>query len=365
MIRKTKDNFNNYFRAITIPLSFISFYLLLFLVNPYSSWWKNYFNNGFSLPIMEWMLVLLFCFIVTESSLITAHWLDRKIPWLNHAIKRFFVQIFIQIIVVVLLLQLLIYLFDRIYPTNDLHAKSQLQKIEDWQFIFVSLFLSVLVSIFHIVNYLITKWKNSVLEAAEFEINAISQKEIAMQSELESLRLQLDPHFMFNNFSTLSELIAKNQSKANLFLDNLSRVYRYMIMNLKKNVVPIEEEIKFVQAYIYLLQIRYGNNINITINIPKKNFNKGIFPITLQLLIENAIKHNIATNSNPLHIRIYMSDDDHIIVANNLQKMKVSAHTSKIGLENIKSRYRILSEKAPQIIVTGTQFIVQLPVLNM
>lgn len=138
-----------------------------------------------------------------------------------------------------------------------------------------------------------------MLEAAEL-------KQANLQAQLQIMKAQLNPHFMFNNFSVLSGLISENKDGALQFLDRLSIVYRYMTNNLSRNIISFREELHFIEAYIYLIKIRFADNLHITVNIPAEFEESGIPPSTLQLLLENAVKHNIASRVQPLfiHIRI-------------------------------------------------------------
>ena len=185
-----------------------------------------------------------------------------------------------------------------------------------------------------------------------------------MQAELQSLKLQLDPHFMFNNFSTLSELINEDPAVASEFLDNLSRVYRYMIQNLRKDLVQLKVEIEFLKAYIYLMKIRHGDNMQVLIHLNEAVMESLIPPVTLQMLTENAIKHNIATTDSPLIIQINC-EGGHITITNNLQRIAHAMPSTGMGLRNITDRYRILSGHEPVITETDTAFYVALPVLKL
>jgi LytS/YehU family sensor histidine kinase len=182
---------------------------------------------------------------------------------------------------------------------------------------------------------------------------------------LQSLKLQLDPHFMFNNFSTLSELISEDRALAQAFIEHLSKVYRYMILNIHYNTISVQKELKFIQSYIYLITIRHGKNVVIDIDVPDAALEKQLPPITLQLLIENAIKHNIASESQPLYVSITVDHGQRLVVVNNLQRITGgSIHSSQLGLKNIRERYRLVSGQLPEIHVSDDTFRVLLPLLD-
>lgn len=204
-----------------------------------------------------------------------------------------------------------------------------------------------------------------MIESSNLSLKAAELKQIALESELQSLKMQLDPHFMFNNFSTLSALITDDQNLAQHFLENLSRVYRYMIVNVHKNTISVEEEINFANAYFYLIKIRLGDNIKMQIDLSDETLKKGIPPITLQLLIENAIKHNTASRSKPLFINITEENRQYLVITNSLQRLNYNIPSTSTGLKNIESRYRLLSNKLPLVTETEDFFTVKLPLMNL
>lgn len=352
---------NKSLRYVTIPLIFATLHLLSYLLNPFSTYYKHYFDRPLIECLTDTFITIIFCGLIFELSALNARILDKVIPWTEHTFARFTVQLFIQILSVIILLVLLYYI-GSIFYTYDEKLTFE-EELNSLQFVYVCVILGILISAVNTGNFLLKKWKTTMIEATELKLKTAEFKEIAMQSELQSLKLQLDPHFMFNNFSTLSELISEDQLKAEVFLRNLSRVYRYMIVNLNKNIVSLEEELIFVDAYLYLIRIRYGENVIISVDISNDD-GRGIPPITLQLLIENAIKHNAATKASPLLIKIY-NTEEHIVVSNNLQRIKLSIPSARIGLQNIRSRYALLSEDLPVITEDEQSFSVFLPLLPL
>ena len=356
--------FNRYYRIFIIPMIFLLYFLLSYLVNPYSKYWTIIPTRSWKDLLIEWAVMMLFCGLITEFSLIAARWMDNRIPWEKWPLKRFIAQLFCQIVSVFLLLTILTVVLTFIFgPAPDLKENAP-EKLDEWQFVFVCVMVSILISAVQTGNYLLQRWKTSMLEAAELKLNAAELKQIAMQAELQSLKLQLDPHFMFNNFSTLSALIEEDKNTALSFLENLSRVYRYMIINLNNDIITLREELKFIQAFVFLIKIRHGENVDIQTDIPEAINARGIPPITLQLLIENAIKHNVASTAQPLHIRIYLNDAGKLTVSNNIQLIPTNIPSTKLGLENIRNRYRLLSDLSTEIKEENGQFMVMLPLLD-
>lgn len=358
---KTQNkDFYKYFRFIIIPIVFLSFYILAFLVDPFREW-GDYFNRSAYRIAMEWIFVLSFCWMLTDLSLMVAKKLDKHLPWVTYPLGRFMVQLAIQIVstivFVYVFMRLSFLIFDRDSNLGDLHSMALRQSFV------VSLLLSILISFIYTGNFFLQKWKDAILETAELNLKTAELKQIALEAQLQSLKAQLDPHFMFNNFSTLSALIAEDQKLAQHFLENLSKVYRYMVLNLNKNIVSVEEELNFAKAYFYLIKIRLGENIRLDIDTNEEILKKGIPPITLQLLLENAIKHNMACRYKPLFIRIAMEDESHLLVTNTLQRLKSQMPSTGTGLKNIESRYRLLSDQWSEVIETDDSFTVRLPLL--
>lgn len=180
--------------------------------------------------------------------------------------------------------------------------------------------------------------------------------------QFEVLKAQINPHFMFNNFSVLSELIIEDPILADKFLENLSNVYRYVIQNLKHDIVNIQDEIRLLYSYIYLIKIRYEDAIHIEMDETLEQTDGQIPPMSFQLLVENAIKHNQFSANRPLNIRI-SHDGDYIMVENGLQPLASEQVSTGIGHRNITERYFLLCKKTPIIEKHENTYIVKLPIL--
>lgn len=342
-----------YLRLVLVPLVFLLIYALSYLINPYSEWWKSYQSTDVEDLLIEIIPGLLVSWGIIEAGFVSAHLLEGRLPWTKKPLLRFLVQVLLLIVGVSSLfyIQHLIQSFFW-----GFESFSREEEVDFREYFIISVIISILSSAIHTAHSFLLGLKASMTEASVL-------KETAMQAELQSLKLQLDPHFMFNNFSVLSELIAEDKATAIAFLENVSRVYRYMILNLNKHIIQLGDEIKFVEAYIYLIKIRFGDLVCISIDVPASTLLKGIPPITLQLLIENAIKHNMATEDSPLMISIGI-EGDRLQVSNNLQRISFNIPSAGIGLENISNRYRILSGRLPEIIETNEAFLVRLPLLD-
>lgn len=330
--------------------------LSLIFINPISEL-KNIIMLELSVDgLFEIIWFFILGWSILELSLFISRIMEKLIPWEISARKRFIVQLIVQCLAIVSVLMIFIFITELMFFTEEGEEFDD-DLVGLRQFLFIIIILSLVVTTIHSGHYLINKWKDSILETSKL-------KQVVLESQLQSLKLQLDPHFLFNNFSTLSSLIADDQDKAQDFLESLSQVHRYMLFNLDKNVVSLKSELEFIASYIYLIKIRFRNNLDIHIADIYDSDHKGIPPIVLQILIENAVKHNIATKNSPLKIQIF-ADQEFIVISNNLQRIPDISHSSKIGLRNIIDRYTLLSEKQPLILETKNEFTVKLPLLDL
>lgn len=182
-------------------------------------------------------------------------------------------------------------------------------------------------------------------------------------AKFESLKNQIDPHFLFNSLNVLSSLIEENPENAQRFTTSLSKIYRYVLEQKDKELVTVSEELAFAKTYMNLLKMRFENSI--TFELPENfdNADAKVVPLSLQLLLENTIKHNVVSENKPLHIKIYIKDN-FLVVENNLQKKEVLQDRKGVGLQNIVSRYAILSRRKVLIDENKEAFAVYLPILT-
>lgn len=182
-------------------------------------------------------------------------------------------------------------------------------------------------------------------------------------AKFESLKNQIDPHFLFNSLNVLSSLIEENPENAQQFTTSLSKIYRYVLEQKDKELVTVSEELAFAKTYMKLLKMRFENSITFELPADFENPDAKVVPLSLQLLLENTIKHNVVSENKPLHIKIYIKDN-FLVVENNLQKKEVLQDRKGVGLQNIVSRYAILSERKVLIDETKETFAVYLPILT-
>ncbi len=184
-----------------------------------------------------------------------------------------------------------------------------------------------------------------------------------IQSQLEGLKNQVNPHFLFNSLNTLAQLIPEDTEKAVRFVQKLSKSYRYILEIRDEKLICLGDELDFLKAFVFLLRERFGDNLQVEVDVPDEKLRAKVVPLSLQLLVENAIKHNIISKSRPLHISIYLENDKYLIVKNNLQLKNQVIKSTRMGLENIKQRYRFYSDELVQIKSTEAEFIVTLPLI--
>lgn len=177
----------------------------------------------------------------------------------------------------------------------------------------------------------------------------------------ESLKNQVDPHFLFNSLNTLDGLIGIDPERAHTYMQHLSQVFRYSIGN--KKIVTLDEELEFVESYAHLMRIRYGENVRVEYAVDDKVRNKYILPISLQLLLENAIKHNVISNKYPLTVKIETTDHNSILVSNHIQPKKEAEKGEGVGLVNLTQRYELLLHKKIEIGITEV-FSVEVPLID-
>jgi sensor histidine kinase YesM len=184
-----------------------------------------------------------------------------------------------------------------------------------------------------------------------------------LQSQLLGLKSQMNPHFLFNSLNTLSSLIHEDSEKAEDFLDHMSKVYRYLLRNNEDELVPLKTEIDLIRSYYFLLRKRHGQAFNIDINIPEQYLNTEIPPLTLQMLIENAVNQNTLTKNAPLNIFITVANDQ-IEIVHNVQPKLYGAKEGEEAIENIANKFRLLTKKNIIISETNEKRTIQLPLLE-
>ncbi|MFD2522848.1 sensor histidine kinase [Emticicia soli] len=357
-----KDTFlnNKGKRILFIVSAFLLLYLVSYIIDPYSPCWKNYFTRDIPDIIIDWSISLLFCFLVSETSIFIGLKLNRYIQWTEKPSRRLLIETSLNLLAVILIHLLTNSVFTYYYGDSDVSmVTNSIEKNRgDLQWLVVSTIIALMIMAINIGNYLILNWKNEAVKTAELN-------QLVIEAELQSLKLQIDPHFVFNNLSVLSELILENQQLGYEYAENFSKIYRYMLVNSKKDIISLEDELKFLNSYMFLIKHRVGEGVSFCVEVDKESRRLSMPPLTLQLLVENALKHNKTSKKDPLQIRIYNTDDCRLIVENALLPIEKPLNSSGIGIKNIIRRYKLLSEKEPEIIRDDTSFKVIIPLIKL
>ncbi len=274
--------------------------------------------------------------------------LTKRFPWIKYPTQRLIIGIVSTMAYTVGIMIVIMTVFEWAFNFN--FGKG-------YQYtIYGSILVTILISLFLHGRAFFSFWKQATLEKEQYMRESISAK-------YESLKSQVNPHFLFNSLNALSNLVYEDQAKAVKFIKQLSDVYRYVLETRDREVVSLQEEMKFLESYVFLQKIRFGEKLKF--DLQTNGLNTCVAPLAIQMLIENAIKHNIISEEQPLSIRI-RHDETYLIVENNLQRKQAIGDTSPgIGLDNIRKRYEMLSETKTFVIEENGKFVVRLPLLKM
>jgi hypothetical protein len=272
-----------------------------------------------------------------------ADYLSTKVSWIASPFRRLTIGIVATIVYTLVAL----YFFGAIYY----YAFGFNMTSEAWY----SVLITMIISLFMHGRAFLINWRQSAVIAEKLKRENIAAR-------YESLKNQVNPHFLFNSLNALTNLVYEDQDKAVKFIKQLSEVYRYVLDTRDKEIVPLASEIEFMNSYMFLQRIRFGNKLRLNVKVSPE----GLFiaPLALQMLVENAIKHNVVSEEDPLSIHIFV-EDDYILISNNIQERTSSGEISSgIGLENIQKRYEFLTSRKVSIVNDGKNFIVKLPMIR-
>jgi sensor histidine kinase YesM len=334
----TKETVKENARIILISIAGSA--LMTFLTCPTCSqgsnryWWVTFFS------------AILWISLWIGNGMLT-RFLNKKISWVEFPLKRFIWGICSTVIYTVSMVLLISKGWELIFT----------MKFDNYfEVVIPSLVITFFISlIMHSREFLI-QWRKSAVDAER------SKKE-SVAAQYESLKSQVNPHFLFNSLNALTNLVYEDQDKAAKFIKQLSEVYRYVLDTREKEVVPIEDELRFLESYFFLQKIRFGENLKV-----ENQLHAGstmLAPLALQLLVENAIKHNVVSADDPLTIKLYQ-EPDFVVVENSLQKKTTLGEKSNgMGIDNIKKRYQFLTTKEVLVVETTEKFIVKLPIIEI
>lgn len=307
------------------------------------------FRLSFQWP--EYAIAIVIAFIILEG----VRWINRRLekymPWVEKISKRFFTQLATNSLFVVLAVTGLKYMFDRLLGKPDVRPM-----FDDVVVITTTFSITVIVVSIEMGIYFLNRWRRSMVELERF-------KKSSLEFRHEMLKTQVNPHFLFNSLNTLSSLVYSDPETAYHFIRQLASVYRNVLEHRNKGLVTIEDELKATSSYIDLMRLRFGDKLNLHFRISEDKNTYQVPPLMLQLLIENAIKHNVVSEKYPLSIWITL-EGDQIVIKNSLRLKSSKGYSSKIGLDNICSHYDIVTDKKVVIEQTEDFFTVKIPILE-
>lgn len=297
------------------------------------------------------LLLLLATLGIWESNRFINNWLHLERLDFN---RRIPMQFGISIVVTMLLTLLLALLTIRVYGLTWSRFNLSVRLFLLFAFR-INLFLNTV----HVIFEYIKQLRNSQMEAEQL-------KKVSVQAELQAIRSQVNPHFLFNNLSVLAALIPKDVSASVAFVEQFAKVYRYVLVSHEKELTTLDDELAFIESYLFLLDKRFGAALQVDIDVSQRARKRKLVPVALQMLIENAVKHNVVAERRPLYIVIKDLNDNTLLVQNNLQRRTDDHHLSTgVGLSNIVQRYGFLSNQVPEIQETTTNFMVKIPLLSL
>ena len=276
---------------------------------------------------------------------------DRWYTWTEAPVRRLFFGIVITIVFTCFAWVFIEWMFSLERFGWNFGALLKSLSVEDFV---PALIITFFISIFMHGRGFLLGWKETLIETEKLKKEHIS-------AQYETLKSQVNPHFLFNSLNVLSSLVHKDADLADQFIRRLSTVYRYILESRDQEVVTLKEELEILKAYLFLMDIRFGNSLQASIDLPE-NIQGQVAPLTLQMLVENALKHNEVSKANPLQIDIY-TEENRIIVRNNLQPKNTLPSSTGIGLANIQARYQVLSNEEVLISDTDGYFTVNVPIL--
>ena len=317
--------------------------------------WLQFGDRYFS----EWKVFLIAtaivlgaCFIVFRLVNILADIVRRRYMHFNDMPKRMALIVTLAFIAGGAAATVVFYGYDYI------HFMGYELNIENYGWALLATFFNVLIiTLLSEGSITVGNWKETIAEAEQL-------RKINLQCQLEGLKEQVNPHFLFNSLNSLSSLIGESPQQASKFLDEMSKVYRYLLRNNEDGLTTLTNELQFIRSYFHLLKTRYGDGIDLKINVDALCMNSLLPPLTLQMLVENAVRHNSVLKEAPLKIEIINHGNKKLIVKNSLQMKEARMPSARAGLQNIINKYRLLNQPEVIIYQTDKEFLVTVPLLQ-
>ena len=283
--------------------------------------------------------------------ILAMHWLRVVFPDIRQTVRRLVILAITHIVLTTLTFAMLFFAYDATGFLGYELDPGQL-KIS----VLVAIALTMVATTSWEADYTFKRWKESVAEKQIVQ-------QLTIQHEFETLKGQVNPHFLFNCFNTLSSLITEDPERAEVFLNELSKVYRYLLRNNESGLSTLQNELKFIQSYFQLLKTRHGDAVQFQVEVDKRYESYLLPSLSLQLLVENAVKHNVLSRNKPLAIDIFTMAGNKLAVNNNLQRRTVKGPSNRIGLDNIRAKYELLEQPGFQVLEDARNFTVILPLI--
>lgn len=281
-------------------------------------------------------------------------WLNRRLPFEKNVRWRIIVQVLGGWTIVKTILFCVGYILVNFLL---IEIASQVNKLTILILSLLVFTVNTVICLGFIASHLLKRWQENAVRTAQLEKEKV-------QVQLDSLKNQISPHFLFNSLSSLDSLIDDNPVLARQFLQQLSKVFRYVLQNKEKALVPVETELTFIKNYVSLLQTRFDGAFAVRYHLSEEALEQQIVPVTLQILIENAIKHNTISEARPLIVTI-SDNDGYLNVSNPIQRKRQVETSNRQGLENLKLLYSYLGPRAVEVEETDAVFRVRIPLLTV
>ncbi len=301
--------------------------------------------------VFSFPLIFIFGGLSWISMVTCDHEIERRFPGLEQSLRRISSKFVVVMVINIFGVMMLFYLYDQFRFVQYDTTTNDFLKV-----LFITLGISLVFEALYEGDFALAKYRESQEEKETFQ-------QLSIQHEFNALKNQVNPHFLFNCFNTLSSLIEIDKQQADAFLNELSKVYRYLLKNNEDGLSTVDNEIRFIRSYFRLLQTRHGDAVQINIDIDKRYDNYLLPSLSLQLLVENVVKHNVLSKSMPLVIDIFTPAGNKMVVNNNLQRRSNKVPSNKVGLENIRSKYELLNQRGFQVMEDEKNFTVVLPLI--
>ncbi|MEN0004339.1 MAG: histidine kinase [Bacteroidota bacterium] len=322
-------------------------FLVLFMLNAYlfstENFAERFLNRGLSVTLFGFIGVFVYLKVATTViNLLNRKQLERS-DW-----RRWAIELLIVIVIAFSISNIIVFLSPP-KPSTDAPVRP----------IAVMIFVN---SLLGAVIFAIVELWNTFEENRDLQLSLANAEKEKVASQLLALQQRINPHFLFNSLSVLSELIYENPQKANDFIREFAKVYRYVLEFSEETLVSVKKELAFLDAYLFLQKIRFGESLQIDYQLDSEVLDQQIPPLSLQLLFENAIKHNQISKARPLLIKL-ANQNGHLVITNNLHLRTTVVDSGGVGLSNLKKTYQLISKDKPAFYKTNASFVAKLPLI--